>query len=80
MKKKSLKPTCNPILLSIEKKKGMFLAIPWVLQKISQTYQTLVDKVNEDNEDIYRPFWYVGVFIIGKFSSICVFWGLGRGI
>jgi len=64
--------------LSIEKK-GLFLVIPLVLQKISQTYQTLLDKVNEDNEDIYRPPWCVGVFIIGKFSSISVFQGLGRG-
>jgi hypothetical protein len=57
----------------------MFLAIPSVLQKISQTYQTLLDKVTEDNEDIYRPFWYVGVFIIGKvFKYMCVL-GFGKG-
>jgi hypothetical protein len=54
----------------------MFLAIPSVLQKISQTYQTLLDKVNEDNEDIYRPLWYVGVFIVGKY--MCVL-GFGKG-
>jgi len=78
MEKKSLKPTCNPILLSIEKK-GMFLAIQSVLQKLSRTYQTLLDKVNEDNEDIYRPLWYVGVFIIGKvFKYMCVL-GFGKG-
>jgi hypothetical protein len=58
----------------------MFLAIPSIVQKISQTYQTLLDKVNEDNEDIYRPLWYVGVFIVGKFSSICVFLRFGKGI
>jgi hypothetical protein len=35
--------------MSIEKKMVSFLAIPSILQKFSQTYQTLLDKVNEDN-------------------------------
>ncbi len=52
------------------KKNDIFLAIPLVLQKFSWTYQTLLDKVNEN---IYRPLWYVGVFIIGKFLGIRVF-------
>jgi hypothetical protein len=41
-----------------------------VLQKFPWTYQTLLDKVNED---IYRPMWYVEIFIISKFL------GFGKG-
>jgi hypothetical protein len=52
------------------KKNGFFLAIPFLFQKISQTYLTLLDKVNED---IYIPMWYVGVFVVGKLLGICVF-------
>jgi len=57
----------------------LFLAIPLVLQKLSKTYQTILDKVNEDNEDNYKPLWYVEIFIVGKFSNISVL-GLGKGI
>jgi hypothetical protein len=58
-------------------KKLVFLAILLVLQTFSRTYQILLNKVNED---IYRPLWYVWVFIVGKFSGISVFEGLERGI
>ncbi len=52
------------------KKNDIFIAIPLVFQKFSWTYQTLWDKVNEE---IYKPLWYVGVFILGKFLGINVF-------
>jgi hypothetical protein len=61
--------------LSIEKN-ALSLAIPWVLQKNSRTYQTLLNRVNEN---IYRSLWYVGIFIANKFSRISVFLGFAKG-
>jgi hypothetical protein len=37
-----------------------------VLQNFAQTYQTLLDKVNED---IYRPLWYDGVSSLASFQG-----------
>jgi hypothetical protein len=43
--KKIFKPTCSPILLSIEKIWSVCRAIPLVLHKFSRTYHTLLDKI-----------------------------------
>jgi hypothetical protein len=74
-------------MLDIEKV-ALFLTIPFVLQKYSQTYQTLLDMANEDiyhhfchlsclfrHKDIciYGLLWYVGIFVVNNFLGISAF-------